>query len=59
MYVYLSELCILMLRIVVDLMSDKEKVWYNYKMLFKFYIVVVISGSIYNEVVIKEVFYIV
>ncbi len=43
---------------VADLMSDKEKVRHNHKTSLKPHIAVAISGSIYNEAVIKEAFHI-
>ncbi len=39
-------------------MSDKEKVRHNHKTSLKPHIAVAISGSIYNEAVIKEAFHI-
>ncbi|WP_180376771.1 hypothetical protein, partial [Staphylococcus aureus] len=52
-YAHLSELRTLTLRTVADLMSDKEKVRHNHKTSLKPHIAVAISGSIYNEAVIK------
>lgn len=57
-YAHLSELRTLTLRTVADLMSDKEKVRHNHKTSLKPHIAVAISGSIYNEAVIKEAFHI-
>lgn len=57
-YEHLSELRTLTLRTVADLMSDKEKLRHNNKAIMTPHIAVAISGSIYNEAVIKEAFHI-
>ena len=54
----MSELRTLTLRTVADLMSDKEKLRHNNKAIMTPHIAVAISGSIYNEAVIKEAFHI-
>ncbi|CDR28809.1 sensor histidine kinase [Staphylococcus schweitzeri] len=57
-YEHLSELRTLTLRTVADLMSDKENLCHNHKSIMTPHIAVAISGSIYNEAVIKEAFHI-